>query len=140
MKKVIAAFLASCILTGPVFAQCPKPVTPLEKGEQAPCSGFLFSPEKEQELRIKNEQYKLLMEESKLYIQQIELYRKEVTVTDEIVKKERDKAEVWRKAAEDSTERYVKLEEARTTRDWMFLVAGVGLTVLAGWSVGQAAK
>lgn len=138
--KAIALILVSCIMTGPVLAQCPKPVIHLEKGEQAPCSGYLFSPQKELELRIKNEEYKVLLEQSKIYIQQTELYRKELEVTEQIINKEQAKTEVWRKAAEDSTARYIKLEEARTTRDWIFLVSGIGLTVLSGWAIGQAAK
>lgn len=138
MQKVIATLLSLGITTG-AFADC-KPVTPLELGEAAPCRGYLFTPEKELELRIKNEDYKLLMEQTKLYIQQIDLYKRELGTTEKIVDKEREKAELWRHAAESATEKYVKLEESRTTRDWVFLVSGIGLTVLSGWAIGQAAK
>lgn len=135
MQKIIVLLLSLGITTE-AFANC-KPVTPLEKDEVAPCSGFLFTPEKELELRIKNENYKLLMEQTNLYIEKIELYKRELETTDKIVNKEREKADLWRTAAEKATEKYVTLEESRTVRDWVFLVSGIGLTVLAGWSLGQ---
>lgn len=43
-------------------AVCDKPVAYLQKQEKAPCTGYLFSPEKEQELRLTNERQKLLLE------------------------------------------------------------------------------
>lgn len=119
---------------------CPQPVTPLKKGEQAPCTGFLFSPEKELELRIRNEEYKLLLEQSNLYLQQKELFVKELATTEKIAEKEREKAEIWRKLAEESSLKYIESEEDRGFRDWLFLIAGVGLTVAAGYAVGAASK
>lgn len=136
MRKQIISFILGISFTSNAFADC-KPVTPLEKGEKAPCAGFLFTPEKELELRIRNEEYKLLIEQTKIYIQQIDLYKKELETADKIVNKEQEKAELWRAAAEKATQKYVTLEESRTVRDWVFLVSGVGLTVLAGWSLGQ---
>lgn len=139
MRKQIISIVLGVSLSTSAFGDC-KPVTPLEKGEPAPCMGYLFTPEKELELRIKNEEYKLLMEQTKLYIQQNELYKKELETTEVIVNKERQKAELWRTTAESATEKYVKLEEGRTTRDWVFLVSGVVLTVASGWAIGQASK
>lgn len=122
-----------------VFADC-KPVTPLAQGEQAPCTGFLFSPAKERELRLLNEEYQALLESSKLYIQQRDLYKKEVEQTEVIVDKERQKAELWRKIAEDTTLKYTEVEANRGRRDWLFLIGGVVLTIGAGYAIGQAAK
>lgn len=135
----LLAVLLSLSLTTKAFSEC-KPVTPLNKGDVAPCTGYLFTPEKELELRIKNEEYKILLEQSKLYLQQKELYQSQIADLEKIATKEREKSELWRNAAETTTEKYVKLEESRTTRDWVFLVSGVGLTVLSGWAIGQAAK
>lgn len=136
MRKIISIILGAS-LTASAFAQCP-PVTPLEKGDKAPCSGYLFTPEKELELRIKNEEYKILIEQVKLYLQQNEVYKKELQTSEAIIAKEREKAELWRAAAEKSTEKYLKVEEGRTVRDWTFLVSGIVLTVAAGYAVGAA--
>jgi len=43
-------------------AVCEKPVTYLKEKEKTPCTGYLFSPEKEQELRLINERQKLLLD------------------------------------------------------------------------------
>lgn len=137
MLKIMSLILVFAF-SSKALADC-QPVTPLVTGEKAPCAGFLFSPEKELQLRIMNEDYKYLKEEVNLYIQQKELYKQELDDTQKIADKEAQKAELWRKAAEDSTKKYVEVQEARTMRDWLFLVAGVGLTVAAGWSLGQAA-
>lgn len=135
--KVLAVVL-SLALTTKAFS-CP-PVTPLSKGEETPCDGFLFSQEKELQLRIQNEDYKLLIEQSKLYLQQKELYQKQLLDSDKIADKEREKAEKWRLAAETATEKLVASQEKDSVRDWVLILSGVGLTVLAGWSLGQASK
>lgn len=121
------------------LADC-KPVTPIQVGETAPCPGYIFSPAKELELRQEHEDYKFSQEQIKLYLQQKEVYKQQLEASDKIAEKEAQKAEIWRKAAEDSTAKYVQLEDARTTRDWLFILAGIGLTVGAGWAMGQASK
>lgn len=139
MQSKIISIVIGASLTTSAFADC-QPVTPVNAGETAPCTGYIFTPEKERELRIMKEDYKALLEESKIWIQQNDMYKKEIEVTDQIVIKEQQKAELWRAAAETATEKYVKLEESRTTRDWIFLVSGVVLTVAAAWSMGQISK
>ena len=121
------------------LADC-KPVTPIKAGEVAPCTGFIFTPEKEQQLRQMNEDYKFSQEQIKIYLQQKELLKQQLEASDKIVEKEAQKAELWRKAAEDSTTKLMQQEEHRTTRDWIFLVSGIVLTVAAGYAVGQASK
>lgn len=138
MSKTLSLILVMAFSTK-ALADC-KPVTPIQAGEVAPCPGYIFSPAKELELRQEHEDYKFSQEQIKLYLQQKETYKQLLEASDKIAEKEATKAELWRKAAEDSTTQYVKLEEARTTRDYMFLVAGIGLTVLSGWALGQASK
>lgn len=140
MLKKSVIYLALAAYSTNSFADCSKPVTPLTQGEQAPCTGFLFSPAKELELRLRNEDYNFLLEQSKLFIQQKESYKKELEQTEQIVEKERQKAELWRKVAEDTTLKYTEVQERRGTRDWLFLGAGVLLTIGAGYALGQAAK
>jgi CHAT domain-containing protein len=138
-SKLFATALSLSLFANSALA-CEKPVTPLTQGQQAPCTGFLFSPEKEKQLRLLNEDYQLLLEQSQLYLKQKELYKQELEETDKIVEKEKQKAELWRKVAEDTTLKYTQVQEARGTRDWLFLIGGVVLTIGAGYALGQAAK
>lgn len=124
----------------PAYGQCPKPVSVLNKGDEAPCKGFLFSPEKESEIRETNMKYRLLMEETKLHIQRSELWKNQAELSDKIAEKEAQKAELWRGKAYEMTEKYMEAEDNRGKRDLFFLIGGVILTVAAGYAVGQASK
>jgi len=137
MRTKLIAGALSLGFNAQALAECTKPVAYLAKGESAPCSGFLFSPDKELELRRKNEEYKFLMEQSKIYLQQIDLYKKELTTIEQIIEKEQKKTELWREAAENSTKKYLQFEENRGTRDWFFLFTGIGLTAISAWSLKQ---
>jgi hypothetical protein len=54
MFKFIVSLLLFSSLS---FAECSKAVTYLKENDIAKCSGYLFSPEKEQEVRIKIDQF-----------------------------------------------------------------------------------
>ena len=137
IKAIIAILSLSTHLA---YAECPKPVQSLQKGDLAPCKGFLFSPEKEQEVRQLDMDYKVLLEQSKLYIQKEKLLEEQLKFTEEIVDKEAKKSELWRSKAYEMTEKYMEAEDNRGKRDLLFLIGGVVLTVAAGWSIGQASK
>lgn len=139
MKQLLSLLLA-LILSLPANADCNKPVTTLEQGTPAPCRGFLFTPEKEREVRLLSEDYDFTKQESDLKSKKIDLLIKSQSDTDFIIKKEREQAELWRKAAEDSTLKLTQKENRQASRDWMMIIAGVLLTVGAGYAVGQAAK
>jgi hypothetical protein len=139
MKKLLCLVLAVCMSTT-AFANCPKPVTSLEQGAQAPCSGFLFSKEKEQEVRLMAEDYKLVQEELNIKNKKLELTLKDLRLSDEIILKERDKTELWRLTAEKSTLELVKVNESQGNRDLLMILLGVVVTVGAGYAVGQASK
>jgi len=79
------------LLSNVAFATCDKPVTYLGQGSTSPCSGFLFSPEKELEVRIlvetlkKDQEIKTILEK-RLEITQLrledvnnQLYKREQT-------------------------------------------------------------
>ena len=136
MKKLLHLVLAICI---PIttLAECPKPVTLLEQGAQAPCTGFLFSREKEKEVRLIVEDYKLLQEELEIKNKKIELTLKDLRLSDDIIQKEREKTELWRLTAEKSTLELVKLNESQGKRDIWMIILGIGLTVGAGYALGQ---
>lgn len=140
MKSIAVLTAASLLWTSAAYGQCNKPVTLLQPNEPAPCRGYLFTPEKEQEIRLLNEDYKFLSEKLRLKDQQIDLYIQEANNYQAIADMEKEKAEMWRKAAEDSSLRLIEKEEKQERRDWLHVLAGVGLTVLAGWAIGQAAK
>lgn len=139
--KIVALITASSFMWSSfAYGQCAKPVTLLQPKEPAPCRGYLFTPEKEQELRLLNEDYKFLNEKLRLRDRQLDLLTREVDNLQSVADMEKQKAELWRKAAEDSTLRLVEKEDKQAARDWLHILAGIGLTVLAGWAVGQAGK
>ena len=138
MHKILPLILAFSFTTK-ALADC-KPVTPIQAGEVAPCPGFIFSYEKELQLRQMNEEYKLSQEQIKIYLQQKDLLEKQVDISNKIIEKEEQKSELWKARAVDSTEKLIAYQERQETRDWLLIISGVALTVAAGWAVGQAGK
>lgn len=127
----LLTLILSLSLTSKAFSDC-SPVTPIQSGQIAPCTGFIFTPEKELELRIKNENYKSLLEQSKIHIQQKELNKKLLEDSEQIAYKEREKSEVWKKQAELLAEKNTKSEDIRNIRDWVFFGLGIGVSILTG--------
>ena len=139
MVKRLIILLLSLSITFPAWA-CDKPVLRLLKNEKAPCEGFLFSPEKELELRLLDTEHKFLLKAGQVKNNLIEFYKTNEETTYEIIEKERQKSEVWRNVAEKNTLELVKTQESRGQRDWLFFVGGILCIVAAGWSLGQVAK
>ncbi len=123
-----------------VLAECKNPVTALEQGAQAPCRGYLFTPEKEKELRLLNEDYKLLKDEVDYKNNKIKLLGENLRLSDDILQKERERTELWRVTAEKSTLQLVKANEGQGRRDLWMILLGVGITVGAGYALGQVNK
>jgi hypothetical protein len=138
MKKLLAILLS---LSMPLssFADCVKPVTLLEQGAQAPCKGYLFTPEKELEVRLTVKEAELLKAETQALNLIVDRYKKKDAEFNKIIDLQIDKTELWKTKAEDITLKYVAVEENRTKRDFWMVVLGVALTVGAGYAVGQAA-
>jgi hypothetical protein len=134
--KYVALVIITCFATSSLA--CPKPVTFLRNGEGSPCDGYLFSPDKERELRLMNEDYKLVKEELVIKDRVITNYKTLAENAEFIASKEAEKAELWRNRTIDITNKFATEEEGRGRRDWLFLVSGVLLTVAAGWAVGAA--
>lgn len=59
MKKL---FLILFLIPNFVFGNCNKDVTYLKQNDTAPCEGYLFTPKKEQEIRLKITNYDNLMQ------------------------------------------------------------------------------
>ncbi len=63
LKTIIKINLVFLLIAPNVtFAQCDKPVTHVKEGEIVPCTGYLFTPEKEKEIYHKLEDAKILKE------------------------------------------------------------------------------
>lgn len=141
MRKLLVLILSSClVLPTPAYANCQQNVKVLHKGEEAPCRGFLFSPEKELEVRIAIQDKELQKQEIEIKDKKIKLLLKDLSTVESIIDKEREKSELWRIRAEESTKKLIESEEGRGKRDFWFVVLGVALTVGAGYAVGQAAN
>lgn len=122
------------------LAECAKPVTALKKGETVPCDGFLFTKKKELEVRNKVEQHELTLDQLRIKDEMLNVYKKDTQDLEEIHSKERQKTELWRKSAEQSTESLVKLQSYQKNRDIMHIIIGIGLTVGAGIAIKKASK
>jgi hypothetical protein len=138
MKRLIAIALTISLPISS-FADCTKPVTSLEEGAKAPCTGYLFTPEKELEVRLMKKESELLKAETENLNLMIDKYKKKEVEYTKVIDLQIDKTELWKTKAEDITMKYVAVEENRTKRDFGFILMGIGLTVLSGWAIGQAA-
>lgn len=140
MKKLLSLLLATSLALPAQATECSKPVTLLNEGTPAPCKGFLFSPEKESQIRLMDIDYNLMKQELELKDVKIKLLTKDIKDTEFIIKREQDQSELWRKRAEESTLLLTKKEDSQGRRDWVMLLLGVVITVGAGYAVGQASK
>lgn len=136
MALLVSLSLAvNCLAT-----ECSVPVKSLEEGNISPCKGFLFSPTKELEVRLMKKDYELYKLEVETTNAIIDRYKKKEYEFEKVIELESQKTDLWKTRAEDITLKYVSLEENRGKRDFMFILAGVGLTVLSAWAMGQAAQ
>jgi hypothetical protein len=139
MKKLLALIIALSLPMNSYAAECSAPVRLLEEGSPAQCRGYLFSPEKELQVRMMTKDYDLLQKEVTSLNGIVERLQKKDQESDKILELEAQKTELWKARAEDITLKYVSVEENRGKRDFLFILMGVGLTVLSAWAVGQAA-
>lgn len=140
MKKLLSLLLSVSLALPAYATECSKPVTQLNEGTPAPCRGFLFSPDKESEVRLVVEDSKLMKQEIELKDLKIKLLVNDIKDTEFIIGKEKEQAELWRKRAEESTLLLTKKQDGQGRRDWVMLLMGVALTVGAGYAVGQASR
>lgn len=140
MKKIMALLVSLSLAVNCLATECSVPVKSLEEGSPAQCKGFLFSPAKELEVRLMKKDYDLYKLEVETTNAIIDRYQKKEFEFEKVIELESKKADLWKTRAEDITLKYVSLEENRGRRDFMFILAGVGLTVLSAWAMGQAAQ
>ena len=140
MKNLMALLVSLSLAANCLATECLVPVKSLDEGSPAQCKGFLFSPSNELEVRLMKKDYDLVKLEVETTNAIIDRYKNKDLEFAKIVELETQKSEIWKTRAEDITLKYVSLEDSRGRRDLMFVLAGVGLTVLSAWAVGQVAK
>ncbi len=138
--KQLLSLLLTFSLALPAHADCSKPVLPLDQGAPAPCKGFLFSPDQEQKVYLLDQNNKLLQQQLDGNKALVNSYSKSLSDFKIVIDDEQRKSELWRKAAEDSTQKLVSVQENTGKRDFLAVLLGVVLTIGAGWAVGQAHK
>ncbi len=139
MKKLLIIALCFAMTINSFATECLTPVKLLEENNPAPCRGYLFSPERELETRIKIKNNSFLEEELQTTNSIIRKLKIKESESDVILKLEQEKTELWKIRAETITLKYTSVEENRERRDFAFILMGIGLTVLAGYAIGAAA-
>lgn len=81
MIKLIITFIF--LITNISYASCNKDVTYLKKDSKAPCTGYLFSEEKEAEVRIKIQSYDYLEKFSNKQTELINNYDNQIDVLEQ---------------------------------------------------------
>jgi len=137
--RAIITTITLCFNTISYGETCAK-VSLLNKGDTAACKGFLFSLEKEQEVRRIHQEYFLLKEELSLQQQELQKYKELIQNVEILMEKEQKKTEVWRIRAEDLTEKYTKTIDSRTTNDILFFCLGIGLTIGSAFVLKQTLR
>src|SRR3989344_4805044 len=137
VKKLSIIILINHIIYNNIsFGKCDKEITLLQEQTSAPCKGYLFTPEKELEIRLIVEDYKFLEQTSLNKDKQINILQQSAEKAEQVAKKESEKTELWRNKAEDSTKKFIESESGRTSRDFIFLGIGALLTIGAGFAIG----
>ena len=109
---MIKILLALVFMTNVAFAECPKNVQPLKKGEVANCDGFLFSPETEQKAANAIDDAKYYKELNVRLFKRKELTDKEINILDKrlelyIKQSEVTALELNRKRSEDKWQKII---------------------------------
>ena len=130
--------LFSLILsTALISAPCQRPVTYLAIGEPAPCNGFLFSTEKELELRLMKETFEYLEQRNQLLDTQVSLLNKKINSYEDLLAVENKKTEIWKAEYEKTYKELKKQETSSKFKEYVLVLTGVLITVGSGWALGQ---
>ena len=133
MKRLISIIL---LLAAPFsYANCKLPVTYVKEGQPAECSGYLFTIEKEAEVRLIKDQLDNLQAEMDIRNKQIEIYTKDFKIFGDIQTKQTQEVELFRNAAQDATSKYIASQNDRFIRDLLCFGAGIALILLGSFVV-----
>lgn len=129
MKRIVVYLLCWSLLMPavPVRADdvCSDPVTPLTKGALAPCTGYLFSPAKEHQFRLINDDYTFMQQEVDNLSKQKVFLQGQLNDSQAIIDDQKKEINIWRIDDIDNSQKLVKAEEGRGTRDALFFGGGV---------------
>lgn len=133
--KILLILLA--LIATPLWGECLQDVEYIQEGDAAYCNGYLFTPEKELEIRIELKEAALDRDLSFIKDKQINLLHETNVYLDTIAAKEAEKAELWRKIAEENTLKLMKKENQDTYINYLFFGSGIVTAILTGYMVGQ---
>jgi hypothetical protein len=139
LNKFIVLLIILC-LSGTSYSTCNQPVVSIEKGQAAPCSGYLFTPEKEQEVRLMKIEFIFTKKENEILNKKIKLFDKDIEAANLVIKKEREHGEVWRTTAITTTKNLVAIEESRGTRDVLLFGTGILTAVLVSFIIKNVVR
>jgi hypothetical protein len=140
MKRIVAFILALSMPLNSFATECSSPVKLLEEGTPTPCRGFLFSPQKELDLRLLSQNYDLQTQELDATKKIVQKYQQKDSEYETIIQKEVEQRELWRVRAEDATKKSVEANEGRTGRDVLCILSGAAAVILGALAVKWAAK
>lgn len=134
LSKIIA--LLCCLSISNLGLACSKPVTYMSIGDTAQCNGYLFSEEKEKEVRTLKIDHYYLQKEVEKKDQMLQLYKEQNKLLEEVAEKERQRTELWKTTSKDLAE----VKPMTDTQKVLYFVGGILTTVAAGYAIGQASK
>lgn len=120
--------------------ECSKNVQELKKGAIAPCSGFLFSPKQEEKVRGIVETSKLQEAELEVLGKEIEIYKYQIDNYKDIVKLQQEESKVWRDSYITLSKEYVSDNSSSQWQNILWMLSGVGITAIAGWTIHQVGE
>ena len=138
LSKVILFLTLQCNII--LADTCPNPVTALQQGQVAPCTGYLFTPVMEASARKMKRDYTLLNEQVTLQTKELDLWKNQVTVYQQIAEDQKKETDLWRKSATDSAKEIVDLKSEQRLKDWLLVSVGFIAAALAAFAGAQLRK
>lgn len=131
MKKLLIVILSWGLISPPALGDdCASPVVPISKGAVASCTGFLFSPSKEQQVRLVNDDYDFMKQQVDILSKQKAFTQGQVDDLQSAVDSQKKEINLWRTDDINNSQKLIKAEEGRGTRDALFLGGGVLITLI----------
>ena len=81
-----------------------------------------------------------IIKENEKRKEEIKELRAALTLKDLTINKFEQRIVLWRDTSYKLEDRLMKQHKYSSYQNWIYFIGGVGLTVLSGWAMGQAAK
>lgn len=142
--KLLAILLIALQVNVALAETCIQPVTAVKKGDASPCDGYLFSKEKEAEVKQKVQDGELANQQVEIQAKQLMLYKDQTELYQGIAKKREEESELWRTKAIETTKEYTKSQTSDKLENIALfgggVVVGIGIAYLASMIVKNVAK